>query len=79
MMPGLRDFVVERTRDDIPLRVSVAHAVAPALIADLTALIAEARPNATIDLICDIGPVVGTHAGPGAVGVACFHDPTDQA
>jgi DegV family protein with EDD domain len=43
MMPGLRDFVVERTRDDIPLRVSVAHAVAPALIADLTAFATSDR------------------------------------
>jgi DAK2 domain fusion protein YloV len=78
MMPALRDFVVERTNADSPLHVSVAHAVAPEVIAELTALITEARPNATIDLVCEIGPVVGTHAGPGAVGVACFHDPSDQ-
>lgn len=77
VLPGLRDFLVEHSDPDRPLHVSVAHAVTPQLIPELSALIAEARPNASIDLVCDIGPCVGTHAGPGAVGLACFHDPMD--
>ncbi len=36
---------------------------------DFVAMLAEARP-ADRPLLGDIGPVIGTHAGPGAVGVA---------
>lgn len=79
ILPALRDFLTERTDATRPLRIGLAHAVSPHLIPELTALVTEARPNASVDVVCAIGPCVGTHAGPGAVGVTCFHDPADEA
>ena len=33
------------------------------------------RPQAQIEVATTLGPVVGTHAGPGTVGFFWFHDP----
>jgi fatty acid-binding protein DegV len=32
------------------------------------------RPEASIDFVTTLGPVVGTHAGPGALGLFWFTD-----
>ena len=40
----------------------------------LTDLALEARPQAEIELVENLGAVVGTHAGPGAVGFFWFQD-----
>ena len=40
----------------------------------LTDLVAKARPQAEIELVENLGAVVGTHAGPGAVGFFWFQD-----
>jgi DegV family protein with EDD domain len=58
----------EQSEDRDGLRVAIAHANAPEWIDVLTDLVAKARPRATIDLVEPLGAVVGTHAGPGAVG-----------
>lgn len=63
-----------RTADVTGLRVAVAHANAPDWVDVLTDLVAGARPRATIDLVETLGAVVGTHAGPGAVGFFWFQD-----
>ncbi len=54
-------------RDD--LRIVVVHADAPDRADSLAASIAEALPGRRVDRILPLGPAVGTHAGPGAVGV----------
>jgi hypothetical protein len=36
--------------------------------------VAKTRPKATIDLVEPLGAVVGTHAGPGAVGFFWLQD-----
>ncbi len=66
--------LVETAVSKIPVagksRVAVLHSVAP----DLASSVAERMRAAVapVSLItCQIGPTVGTHAGPGAVGV-CF-------
>jgi DegV family protein with EDD domain len=64
----------EGTEDHDGLRVAIAHANAPEWIDVLTDLVADARPKATVDLVELLGAVVGTHAGPGAVGFFWLQD-----
>lgn len=64
----------EQSEDRDGLRVAIAHANAPEWIDVLTGLVAETRPRATIDLVEPLGAVVGTHAGPGAVGFFWLQD-----
>lgn len=56
------------------LRIAIAHADAPEWIDVLSDLVAKARPQAVIELVENLGAVVGTHAGPGAVGFFWFQD-----
>lgn len=56
------------------LRVAIAHADAPEWIDVLTDLVRRARPHAEVELVENLGAVVGTHAGPGAVGFFWFQD-----
>jgi DegV family protein with EDD domain len=62
------------TKNAPDLRIAIAHADAPEWIDVLTDLVAKARPQAEIELIENLGAVVGTHAGPGAVGFFWFQD-----
>ena len=62
------------TEDDPGLRVSIAHANAPEWVDVLTDLVERTRPQAEIELVRTLGAVVGTHAGPGAVGFFWFQD-----
>ena len=64
----------EATRDDPGLRVAIAHANAPEWVDVLTDFVGKARPRAEIELVETLGAVVGTHAGPGAVGFFWFQD-----
>jgi DegV family protein with EDD domain len=57
------------------LRVGIAHAEAPERLQALEQLVRRARPQATIEVETTLGPVVGTHAGPGTVGFFWFDDP----
>ncbi len=64
----------EATRDQPGLRVSIAHANAPEWVDVLSDYVGKARPHAEIELVETLGAVVGTHAGPGAVGFFWFQD-----
>jgi DegV family protein with EDD domain len=64
----------QSTQDTPGLRIAIAHADAPEWVDLLTALVREARPHAQIELVENLGAVVGTHAGPGAVGFFWLHD-----
>ncbi|HEX5583209.1 DegV family protein [Gaiella sp.] len=64
----------EDTEDRDGLHTAIAHANAPEWVDVLTDLVAKARPKATVDLVQLLGAVVGTHAGPGAVGFFWFQD-----
>jgi DegV family protein with EDD domain len=59
------------------LKVGIAHADAPERLEALRALVARTRPQAEIELETMLGAVVGTHAGPGAVGLFWFDDSAD--
>ena len=56
------------------LRVAIAHADAPERAEALQELVRRTRPQAYLDLVTMLGPVVGTHAGPGTVGLFWFDD-----
>ena len=56
------------------LRVAIAHADAPERAEALQELVHRTRPQVHLDLVTMLGPVVGTHAGPGTVGLFWFDD-----
>ncbi len=62
------------TEDRPGLRVAIAHAEAPEWIEVLEDLVGKVRPQAEVELVENLGAVVGTHAGPGAVGFFWFQD-----
>jgi DegV family protein with EDD domain len=62
------------TRDEPSLRVGIAHADAPERAEQLRRMVEDRRPRATIDFEGPLGAVIGTHAGPGAVGFFWFDD-----
>jgi len=66
--------VTSATEDGPGLRLAIAHAEAPEWIEVLTDLAAKVRPQGEIELVENLGAVVGTHAGPGAVGFFWFQD-----
>ena len=64
----------EATADSPGLRVGIAHAEAPERMAELEKLVRDLRPQAEIEVATTLGPVVGTHAGPGTVGLFWLQD-----
>jgi DegV family protein with EDD domain len=65
----------ESVSEDGPnLRVAIAHADAPERAEALRELVRRTRPKAQLELVTTLGPVVGTHAGPGTVGLFWFED-----
>jgi DegV family protein with EDD domain len=63
------------SRDSPSLRVGIAHADAPERLEALRELARRTRPQAQVEVETMLGAVVGTHAGPGAVGFFWFDDP----
>jgi DegV family protein with EDD domain len=55
-------------------RVAIAHADAPERAEALRELVRRTRREADLELVSSLGPVVGTHAGPGTVGLFWFDD-----
>ena len=62
------------TVDRPSLRVGIAHAEAPERAEALRKLVRDERPAAEIEIVTTLGPVVGTHAGPGTVGFFWYDD-----
>lgn len=62
------------TEDGPGLHCGIAHADAEEWVPVLTDMAAKVRPQAMIDLVQKLGAVVGTHAGPGAVGFFWHQD-----
>lgn len=62
------------TEDSPDLHVGVGHADAPEDAAKLVERIRAARPNASLDIVTTLGPVIGTHGGPGTLGLFWFQD-----
>jgi DegV family protein with EDD domain len=67
--------VFEAGSEDRPeLRTAIAHADAPERAEALREMVRRTRPHAELELVTPLGPVVGTHAGPGTVGFFWFTD-----
>jgi DegV family protein with EDD domain len=74
---AFQEFVAafEAGSEDRPeLRTAIAHADAPARAEALKEMVRRTRPKAQLELVTTLGPVVGTHAGPGTVGFFWFTD-----
>jgi DegV family protein with EDD domain len=65
-----------KSTDQPGLRIGIAHADAPERMEALKKLVEAQRPQATIELATTLGPVLGTHAGPGTVGFFWWSDPS---
>jgi len=62
------------TQDKPGLRVGIAHADAPERMAALEKLVRDLRPQAELEIMTTLGPVLGTHAGPGTIGLFWLSD-----
>lgn len=65
---------LEATEDSPDLHVGVGHADAPEDAAKLVERLRTARPAASLDIVTNLGPVIGTHGGPGTLGLFWFQD-----
>lgn len=74
--PRILEHLKERFSGDRPLLCGIAHAKAPVWADRLRRLIEDELPVEEM-ILTEIGPVVGTHGGPGTVGVVAF-EPTDE-
>jgi DegV family protein with EDD domain len=73
-MQAFVDEFTGETVDEPSLRVGIAHADAPERARQLEKMVRAERPAAEIEIVTDLGAVVGTHAGPGTVGFFWFDD-----
>jgi DegV family protein with EDD domain len=71
----LERIFVEGTDDSPTLHVGVGHAEAQADAEELARRLKAARPQASMDILTTLGPVIGTHGGPGTLGLFWFDDP----
>jgi DegV family protein with EDD domain len=62
------------TTDSPSLRLGIAHASSPGRAEALAELVGSVRPSAELEVVTSLGAVVGTHAGPGALGLFWFDD-----
>jgi DegV family protein with EDD domain len=70
-----RTMLAVESKDEPSLRVGIAHAAAPERLAAIEAIVRDVRPRANVEVATSLGAVVGTHAGPGTVGLFWFDDP----
>ncbi len=62
------------TEDSPELHVGAGHAQAPEDAEDLVRRVRGRRPQCSVDLVVALGPVIGTHGGPGTLGLFWFQD-----
>jgi DegV family protein with EDD domain len=62
------------TVDEPTLRIGLAHAAAPERVEALERIVRAARPRAVIEVVTELGAVIGAHAGPGTLGLFWFDD-----
>ena len=73
MQEFVREFTAA-TSDGPELKVGIAHSDAPERAEALRKMVRAERPQAEVEVLTMLGPVVGTHAGPGTVGLFWFAD-----
>ncbi|HSE80542.1 MAG TPA: DegV family protein [Gaiellaceae bacterium] len=70
----LEAMFLAETEDSPDLHVGVGHADAPEDAAKLVERLRAGRPGASLDIVTPLGPVIGTHGGPGTLGLFWFQD-----
>lgn len=75
--PRLVELFKGRIDPSRPVVVSIAHAKAPVWADRLRGLLARTFRLSEL-IVAEMGPVVGTHAGPGTVGAALFQPADDE-
>jgi DegV family protein with EDD domain len=78
VLPAMRAALEERTEARGRVHIALGHADRPEGLAALEAMVREARPEAVVDFAGELGPTVGTHGGPGLLGLGYLHDPVDR-
>lgn len=73
-LAALEQLFVDETEDSVSLRFGVSHGDAADEAAELAERLQRARPHASFDLTVEIAPALGSHLGPGALGVFWFDD-----
>jgi fatty acid-binding protein DegV len=69
-----RELFISTSHDSERLKIGIAHAAAPERMEALLQLVERERPRAQVEISTTLGAVVGTHAGPGTVGLFWFDD-----
>jgi fatty acid-binding protein DegV len=54
--------------------VGAGHAEAAEDCEELIRRVRAARPEASLDIVTTLGPVIGTHGGPGTLGLFWYYD-----
>jgi DegV family protein with EDD domain len=73
-LAALVEALADGSVDGPGLRVGIAHADAPERAETLAAEVRRVRPLAQLEIVTILGAVVGTHAGPGTVGIFWYPD-----
>ena len=73
-LAALADIFEAEAKDSATLHVGVAHADAEQDVEDLSARVRAKRPRASFDFVTVLGPVIGTHGGPGTLGLFWYDD-----
>ena len=68
-------FLCANAPADADVRVALAHADDPEGAQRLAERVKELRPRARIERVCEVGAVVGTHGGPGTLGLLVLAEP----
>ena len=68
------ELYAAETEDSSTVQVAIAHADAPERAAELEQHARARRPSVRVEIVTQLGAVVGTHAGPGTVGFFWFAD-----
>jgi len=76
--PRMLEILKGRVDSAQPVIAGVSHGNAPAWADRLERLVREAFPVSEL-IQAEVGPVVGTHAGPGVVSVSLFQPEGDEA
>ena len=74
-LAALEQLFAEEADDAPSLRFGVSHADVSGDAAALAERLQRARPRASFDLTVEFAPALGSHLGPGALGVFWFDDP----
>jgi DegV family protein with EDD domain len=62
-------FLCDNAPPDAEIHVALAHGADPAGAEDVAQAVRRLRPKARIDRVSELGAVVGTHGGPGTLGL----------